>query len=172
MSRWRCLGFAVFVCLSASRADAVPIGVFSWAGDDLFGPLFTVENFSDDAGQSLGLPGGAFSDVFVDLVFGDGTAPLSLMLASIVEPGDETIDPGEIAQNFALPTSFDIGSAALRLALPFEGTIGLIDAGGTPIESLTQANSAALIDFTPVPEPSTLLLVGVGLASARLMRRK
>lgn len=175
MRRLGLLGLAiVFCCCTATRATASPIGIFSWSGDDLFGPLFTVENFPADFAASLGSPSASFADVFVDLTFSDGTAATSLALANIIAVDDTTIDPGEIAQNFTLPLSFAIESASLRLAFPLNGSMALLDATGAAIDALTFPNSSATIDFTPptpVPEPSTFVLFAGTLIVARVVNR-
>ncbi len=162
--------------LLTSRAEAVPIGTFSWSDDPLFGPIFTVENFSHDPLVSLGPPGAAFSEIFVDLAFGDGTAPTSLSLAHVVDPADTTIDPGEVAQNFLLPPSVAIASAGLRLVFPLAGTVALLDAQGVPLAALASAGTSGQIDFTaadvtPIPEPETLVLLAVALLTLRLRHR-
>ncbi|MEO5657918.1 MAG: hypothetical protein ABIO65_11915, partial [Nitrospiria bacterium] len=52
----------LWVIVTAGEAWAVPIGSFAWS-EDFFGPVFSVENFSDVVLTSPD----SFFDVFVDL---------------------------------------------------------------------------------------------------------
>ena len=157
-----------------SAAHAIPIGDFSWSepGDEceiFCGALFSVGNLSDQD-LSLGLLGGSFFDVLVDLQTDVGLMSLSL--------GAE-IAAGGSGQSFDDLSGLAILSAGLRLtfAVPtLPGSVRLLDMDGNVVTGLT-APGLLLIDYaidevvTPVPEPSTLLMLAGGLIGIAVGRR-
>jgi PEP-CTERM motif-containing protein len=135
----------------AAPADAAPIGIFSWDGDDFFGPTFSVENFADS--------GGSFFGVIVQLALADGTASALLL-------GD--LAPGTSLQSTDDLFGLDIASADLRFAFELPGVV--------QVASLLAFGDSELVDYqpvaAPVPDPSTLLLVSIGAASVAWRSRR
>jgi len=169
-ARWLVYSVAPLICLlNSTPAHATGIGVFNWNEytqqqcDDVgfCGAYFFVGNFSTDP-DSLGALGEPFSDVSVGLQTGSG--PMTLLL------GD--IDPGTSSQSFVDLSGTTISAAALTLSFGLPGSIQLLDEFGNEVTALT-APGSLLIDYTPVPEPSTLFLLIGGfsvLAYARWAR--
>jgi hypothetical protein len=152
--------FAVFLAAAPARAAAVTIGdttigAFSWDFDPVFGPIFTVENFFDS--------GVDFTDVLIHATLDDSSI-LSLALGIVPQ--------GEIRQTFEDLTPFTIDFATLTFNAAFLGTDPI--PGVFNVAALTFAGTSQPINFspTPVPEPSTLLLVGGGCAVALWRRRR
>ncbi len=137
----------------ARSAWAIPVGEFAWQPDEGFGETFSVANFSPDY-----LPAGeSFFDVFIRLMYSDGT---------FAELGLGDVAPGDSVQTTESLSDLEIQAASLELSFPL---------GQVTFESLTVADSFSLIDFaqnpddpSAVPEPSSLVLVAVGAASALL----
>lgn len=151
-------------------AHAIPIGDFSWGarseeecvGFGLCGAFFSVGNFSADEDLSLGLLGGSFLDVFVDLDTSAGAVSLSL--------------GGDIPAAHSSSQSIDDVSgpavlfAGLRLTFSvpgLPGSVRLLDAEDNVVAGLSGPGflliDYAVDDVVTVPEPSTLLLLAGGL---------
>ena len=161
-------GFAI-----QTAARAIPIGDFSWnehteeeCAASLCGAFFSVGNFSNDPDLSLGVLGGSFFDVFVDLQTDAGLSSLSL--------GGE-IAAGNSSQSIEDLFGLDVLSAGLRLTFrvpTLPGSVRLLDFDGNAVAALT-APGSLLIDYVideivTVPEPSTLLLFAGGLIRNRI----
>lgn len=185
MRRRFVLGMTLIAALGAlapSRAEAVPIGTFSWLSDcgpDI-GPCFTVENFSGDPLLSLptlGLDGQSFTTILIQLTLTgpDDTRPL---VPDTFSDPPGTLVPGGIAQTTEdlLGLSISLATISLDLALP--GVLSLVDGEtGVALTGLSAPDTVGTLDFAPapaaVPEPGTLLLLlSGGLAIAALQRRR
>ena len=172
--RWLVYSVVPFVWLLISTpAYATAIGVFSWdeytqeqCDVGLCGAFFSVGNFSTDPALSLGGLGDTFFNVSVGLQTDGG--PMSLLLGDIA--------PNTSSQSIDDLSSATIATAALTLSFPLPGSIQLLDELGNEVTALT-APGSLLIDYaaseppTPVPEPSTLLLVIGGLSGLVHARR-
>jgi hypothetical protein len=174
-ARWLVYAVAPVVWLLLSTpAHATAIGIFNWSEytqEDcdvvgLCGAFFSVGNFSTDPDISLGVLGGTFFNVSVDLQT-DGE-PRSLLL------GD--IDPDTSSQSIDDVSATTITTAELTLSFGLPGSIQLLDEFGNEVTGLT-APGSLLIDYAaseppaPVPEPSTLILLIGGLSVLARARR-
>jgi hypothetical protein len=192
-------GVSVFaLLLLASPASASPIGFFSFDVDDVFGPFFSVENTS--GGPLAGTPPTAFTDVVVHLfAFGsevfpdvccnpDGTTFLSALVLNPFDLTDRDV-PAEAGLNTRTTAftdlsalTFDSATLSFGFALPGTVTVASLDVlgvlgchaagdctGVAPASHPIEFTAAA--EATPVPEPTTLLLVGGGLVACLRRRR-
>jgi PEP-CTERM motif-containing protein len=153
---------SLVLLLTAVPARATPltpfdttIGTFSWQVDELFGPIFTVENFAGS--------GFDFTDVVINITLADNSIRL-------VDVG--TIAEGTIAQTFDDLTSLAIQFATLTFNTVFVGNDPV--PGSINVAPVVAAGETQSIDFSPasssIPEPSTLLLMGCGIALAAYRR--
>ena len=155
----------------ASRASATPIGWFFYDFvDPVFAtPSFSVQNLSD------ALPLGAdFTSVTVHLEASGSE------VASFLLPDVSHIDPFNTESTANLfPLSdyyqYNFDSASLTFAFAIPGTINFeqLRVSGIIIDPDFQGpqSLSAPIEFTPVPEPATLILASVGLGVAFARRR-
>ena len=162
----RTLGvLAICLLLAPARASATSIGVFDWTYDAAFGTgsTFSVTNDSTDP----------FSDVFVDLYApSESIAFLSLSLGEVSAGGTaQSIDDLSL-----LLVPNDLATAVLRLSFgsdPITATIVASSLQGDPA-FLLQSSIDILTDDspnpTPIPEPSTVVLVGSVLGAAAVRR--
>jgi hypothetical protein len=174
---WRGVG-AFLLILTAAPVFATPVivGAFDYQLDPTFGPVLTVEDY---AGSPV-----SFTSMVAHLF--DGSTDVE----------DFTFTPTPLLAGGFPPQGFDLlgltglSAGHATLDLSFAGPAGSIQVGSLTGLSFTQdsagvysgtfctscdpnapvpANST-LIDFTPaaipVPEPTTLLLVGSGLVAA------
>jgi hypothetical protein len=162
----------VCVLLSPRSAGASPIlepsgrvvGSFGWVHDVLFqtGSTFSVTNESN----------ADFVDVFVDLYAPSETVPfISLSLGAVVAGGSgQSIDDLS-----ALLVPEDISVALLRLSFanaPLSASIFATSLSGDPLDLLAGATDilAPAQSPAPIPEPTTLVLMGVGILTGGLRR--
>ena len=165
-ARWLVYSAAPLIWLLISTpAHATAIGIFNWdeytqeqCDVGLCGAFFAVGNFSTDP-VSLGGLGDTFFNVSVGLETVAG--PMSLPLGDIA--------PGNSSQSIDDLFGVSIAAAALTLSFGLPGSIQLLDEFGNQVTGLT-APGSLVIDYaaseppTPVPEPSTLLLLIGGLS--------
>ena len=153
--------FGVCLALCPVRADAAPIGSFSWVHDILFGTgsTFTVVNDSGDP----------FTSVLIDLYAPDAATPFYT-----VNLGD--IGAGESAQSiddfslFTLPADLDRTDLRLTyLADPVTAQLLATELIGDPLDLLTGTIDITVPDppAPTVPEPGTLLSLALGLGAVR-----
>jgi hypothetical protein len=160
----RTLGVTAFLLLLLpASARAASIGTFEWTYDALFGTgsVFSVTNQSSDP----------FLDVFVDLYAPSESIAFYSMNLGVVDTGSasQTIDDLSF-----LTVPFDIGSATVRLSYVGEAVTATLLASslaGDPTLLLQGATDIQVEDDSqPVPEPSTLLLLGSALAAATIRK--
>jgi PEP-CTERM motif len=175
-------GCAVALLGVAVRASADTIGVFSYDQDlngSGLGPGFTIFNESADTFTSMVLQVFDSSGAAQDVV--------DLNNNSIPEISFDPLDPsiGSVDTSlFTMPLGFDSALLTLSLVDPSGNFLGpvtasidsigfSIDANGNPTG---QTHLDSFIGFTPstspVPEPSTLLLLGAGALIAAVRRKK
>jgi PEP-CTERM motif len=178
MDMRRCIIAGVIVIAGliglARPAAATEIGSFYW---DPFNSYFALANFadySDPAIPDLQLLGAQvlFNGSVFDLGITDPLDPTNVIHA---------VSPGEVATtaSFADGGTFDFASAPAELifgATPTNLggllTVTYFDSFGAPASALTDVFGYGSIDYTPVPEPGTLALFAIGLATAAVARRR
>jgi hypothetical protein len=157
----------LLLLLLPASARAASIGTFEWTYDALFGTgsVYSVTNQSSDP----------FLDVFVDLYAPSESVAFYSMSLGVVEAGtgSQTIDDLSF-----LMVPFDIGSATVRLNYIGEALTATLLASslaGDPTLLLQGATDILTEESPqphPVPEPSTLLLLGSALTAAMIRRRR
>jgi hypothetical protein len=155
---------ALLLLLLPASARAASIGTFEWTHDAFFGTgsVFSVTNQSSDP----------FLDVFVDLYAPSESVAFYSMNLGVVDAGSasQTIDDLSF-----LIVPFDIGSATVRLSYIGEmvtATLLASSLAGDPTLLLQGATDIEVDDESqPVPEPSTLLLLGSALTAATIRKR-
>jgi hypothetical protein len=173
-----CIMAIVFIFLISSMAYAVPFAEFTYVETDLGTGMwqydYTLTNASDpiaDAGYDLYDVWFEFDSAATftvlslpsnwDLIDGSGFGE-SFSLYFGTPPIGSDIAPGESLSGFSFLFDYQAG------ALPFEATFVDPTDFFTPI--ITNGNSS--LSATPAPEPTTLLLVGIGLVGIAGFRKK
>lgn len=155
------LALLIVGSVPAAAAPILPgdttIGAFTWDLDAVFGPIFTVENLVGS--------GFDFTNVAVHATLADNST-------QVFDLG--TISEGQIAQTFDDLTALAISFATLTLdavilGAPIQGTIAVAAVSAIPDSQAIVFSTAA--SPTPVPEPSTWLLLGGGIAALVWRRR-
>lgn len=103
-------------------------------------------------------------------------APFNLKLATVCASGEPGLSVNFIAAN---PTSWTVLTATAGITGFFDATKFSIDASGflnapDALFSLSQNGNDLVLNFTPVPEPSTwvLMLTGLSVVALRAFRRR
>jgi hypothetical protein len=119
-----------------------------------FGGSFTITSLAGGAGKNY------LSGTFTDAVFGSGT---SLTLSTSNPPDLVSFTSSVIAANqLVLPEGISLGFSNVTPAVHIVGrTVGAF-----------AANVSGNFSATPVPEPASLALIGIGMAGLSLVRRR
>jgi hypothetical protein len=182
--RW--IRFVIASALGASLlsvavpASADTIGLFSYDTDSVFGPVFSIFNNSNNG---LG-DDGTFTGLVLNLFEGGAPVMTGIDLTPLTPGASGALGAGQAFDT----TSFDLSTAAFdsaTLGLVFSGgpldpagPVSLTGIGFDPASGTGASHLDAFINFTPgtapgpVPEPSTLVLIGAGGLLAALRRRK
>ena len=165
---FRCvlLGFLVLPLSSVPvAAESITIGDFFYDTDPFFGPSFGISNVSD---TTLGGAGGAFTDLTLNLFKGSeliattdfGTLEAGSSIDSLfLDLSSLVFDSARLALTFSQPGQVSVDPLA---SIVFDGFFPSFTGTG---------HLDAFIQFTPVPEPGTLLLVSAGLAVLARQKR-
>jgi hypothetical protein len=142
--------------------------------DPLFnGPKFTVENSSDSVGIT-----GSFTDIILHLyVDGDTTPAVDYNFA--LDFGIDAIDAGTaINTSFLALDQLVFNAASLELKFSEPGSLfaapitGIFFTQDLDSGEFSGPTMEQVIDFTPVPQRSTLILTAGGLAAFAVSRRR
>jgi hypothetical protein len=173
-------GAIITQCADASPTCGI-VGYFTW--DALLedsgtpdepqlvqvGDLFTLFNVASDIGSPVsGMDPSQLTFSSVELVLNAAGTPV--LLADVLVPS--LADPGQSSHATFLDTDGTISSASIRFVFLGETFVAPFPAGTFPTSSFSAGGTFYEIRATAVPEPSTWLLLGVGLALRALTGRR
>ena len=155
---------AVIQCMQPTDPGCQVIGEFAWSRDNFFGlgDILVLNNFTASTALE-----GAFTDI-------------SLTVSAEADPrhlfSGTTLDAGGLSLETAAARLFDIESALLTFTFQNAAFSASLFATDLLDDGSGSAFGSALIYAedvpAPVPEPSTLLLLGSGVLIAKFSRRR
>lgn len=168
----------LFTFLMSSMAYAVPFAEFTYVERDLGAGIWQYDYTLTNASDPIGDAGYDLYDVFFefdsaatftvlslpidwDLIAGSGFG-LSFSTLPGTAPFGSDIAPGESLSGFSFLFDYQAG------ALPFEATF--VDPADWEYPLITTGSSSPSV--APVPEPSTILLIGTGLIGLVVLGKK
>lgn len=104
---------------------------------------------------------------------GGGDVYYAVDLAALGAAGATFVDSWDLGSIFSLNASSGLDEMPFYMfsSTPFEYSAGVGWAGGTPLAAGAQLSFDAFHETSAIPEPITVLLVGVGIAAVALWRK-